>query len=91
MWGVQLGIPGILLLFALMLSVLRDTMKMEKPHARAAQSTLLALAIACLFNSSIYDAQIGDFFCILIGLLLALGLNKNASQDTTTQQHEQAT
>ena len=91
LWGVQLGVPGILLLFALMLSVLRDTRKMEKIHARATQSTLLALAIACLFNSSIYDAQIGDFFCVLIGLLLALGLSKTASHDTTTRQHEQAT
>ena len=91
LWGVQLGIPGILLLFALMLSVLRDTTKMEKPYARAVQSTVLALAIACLFNSSIYDAQIGDFFCILIGLLLALGLGKTASPATTMHQHEQAT
>ncbi|MEO5658879.1 MAG: O-antigen ligase family protein [Polaromonas sp.] len=91
LWGVQLGIPGILLFFMLMLSVLQDTMKMDKPHARATQSTLLALAIACLFNSSIYDAQIGDFFCILIGLLLALGLSKSASQDASTRQPGQAT
>ncbi|MEO7160050.1 MAG: O-antigen ligase family protein [Polaromonas sp.] len=91
LWGVQLGIPGILLFFALLLSVLRDTLKMERPHARAAQSTLLALAIACLFNSSLYDALIGDFFCILIGLLLALGLSKSTNQATTKHQHEQAT
>lgn len=90
LWGVQLGMPGILLLIALMLSVLRDTMKMEKNHARAAQSTLLALAIACLFNSSIYDAQIGDFFCILIGLLLALGLSKPPIHDVTMHLHEYA-
>lgn len=89
LWGVQLGIPGILMIGALMLSVLLDTMRMEKPYARAAQSALLALAIACLFNSSIYDAQIGDFFCVLIGLLLALGLSKNASPTISTSQHEQ--
>lgn len=91
MWGVQLGIPGILLLLALMLSILRDTMKMEENHARAAQSTLLALAIACLFNSSIYDAQIGDFFCIVIGLLLALGFSKPLIHDATMHPHEPAT
>ncbi len=73
LWGVQLGIPGILLFAALLFSMWRDTLKMATPYARAAQSTLLALAVACLFNSSVYDAQIGDFFCILIGLLLALG------------------
>lgn len=91
MWGVQLGVPGILLLIALMLSVLRDTMKMGENHARATQSTLLALAIACLFNSSIYDAQIGDFFCILIGLLLALGLSQTPTDDATLHLHEHAT
>ncbi len=73
LWGVQLGIPGILLFTALLFSMWRDTLKMATPYARATQSTLLALAVACLFNSSLYDAQIGDFFCVLIGLLLALG------------------
>jgi O-antigen ligase len=76
LWGVQLGIPGLLLIAAFMLSVLRDTLKMEAPYARAAQSALLALAVACLFNSTLYDGLIGDFFCVLIGLLLALGLSK---------------
>jgi O-antigen ligase len=78
LWGVQLGIPGLLLIAAFMLSVLRDTLKMETPYARAAQSTLVALAVACLFNSTLYDGLIGDFFCVLIGLLLALGLSKPA-------------
>jgi O-antigen ligase len=77
-WGVQLGVPGLLLFAALLLSVLRDTMKMETPYARAAQSALLSLAICCLFNASLYDGLIGDFFCVLIGLLLALGLSKPA-------------
>ncbi len=78
LWGVQLGVPGLLLIAAFMLSVLRDTLKMETPYARAAQSALLALAVACLFNSTLYDGLIGDFFCVLIGLLLALGLSKPA-------------
>lgn len=77
-WGVQLGIPGLLLFAGFLLSVLRDTMKMEAPYARAAQSALLALAVCCLFNASLYDGLIGDFFCVLIGLLLALGLSKPA-------------
>lgn len=80
LWGVQLGIPGVLLLLAFMLSVLRDSMKMEQACARATQSTLAALAVTCLFNASIYDAQIGDFFCVLLGLLLALGLSESSHQ-----------
>ncbi|MCZ8256395.1 MAG: O-antigen ligase family protein, partial [Polaromonas sp.] len=67
LWGVQLGIPGMLLFAAFMLSVLRDSLKMEAPYARATQSALLALAVACLFNSTLYDGLIGDFFCVLIG------------------------
>jgi O-antigen ligase len=82
LWGVQLGVPGILLLLALMVSILKDSLAMDTPTARATQSALLALAMACLFNSSLYDAQIGDFFCVVLGLLLALGLHpKNTSQD----------
>lgn len=88
LWGVQLGIPGILMLCALLLSVLKDSKRMEQPYARATQSALLALAIACLFNSSIYDALIGDFFCVLLGLLLALGLSKAESKTPVTLQSE---
>jgi O-antigen ligase len=91
LWGVQLGIPGIIILFSLMFAVLRDTLKMDKPYARATQSALLALAIACLFNSSIYDALIGDFFCVVIGMLLALGLHKNEGLTIAPPQQVPAT
>jgi O-antigen ligase len=90
LWGVELGIPGILMLLGLLLCVWRDTLQMGNPYARAAQSALLALAIACLFNSSIYDAQIGDFFCVLLGLLLALGLAKKTDR-AIAPQHKQVT
>ena len=83
LWGVQLGIPGILLFIGFMLSIWRDTLRMEKLYKRSAQSVLGALAVACLFNSSIYDALIGDFFCVSLGLLLALGLTSNKSTGMT--------
>ena len=88
LWGVQLGVPGIFLLLALMISIMKDTLSMETQAARATQSALLALAIACLFNSSLYDAQIGDFFCVVLGLLLALGLHPQnpTSQRVTLQE-----
>ena len=63
---------------------------MEEPVARATQSTLLALTIVCFFNASIYDAQIGDFFCILIGLLLAFGLNNTLDSNVRPLKHDQA-
>lgn len=79
MWGVQLGIPGIVLFIGLLASLWVDTLPMDKIYARSTQSVIAALAVACLFNSSIYDAQIGDFFCIALGLLLALGLQQHKS------------
>ena len=83
LWGVQLGVPGILLLLALMISIMKDTLSMDTQTARAAQSALLALAVACLFNSSLYDAQIGDYFCVVLGLLLALGLHPQNPMQTS--------
>lgn len=82
MWGVQLGVPGILLFCALLIAVWRDSLAMETNHARATQSALLALAIACAFNASIYDALIGDFFCVLVGLLLASGAVHGANHQS---------
>ena len=78
LWGVQLGSIGFILIGGLFFSIFLDSRKMEKHYSNALQSTLVALAISCLFNSSIYDALIGDFFCVTIGILLALGLNKTS-------------
>ena len=77
LWGVQLGVPGILLFMGFLVSLLRDTFDAETATARAAQSVLAALAVSCLFNSSIYDALIGDFFCVALGLMLALASKKS--------------
>lgn len=71
LWGVQLGLPGIVLFCALLLAMAWDASRLEVPLARAAQSAAAGLAVAALFNSSLYDALIGDFFCITVGLLLA--------------------
>lgn len=88
MWGVQLGVPGIVIFLALLLSLYRDTLTMEKDVARAARSVVAALTVACLFNASVYDAQIGDFFCILLGLLLALGRRQTALTSVTLLHRE---
>ena len=74
MWGVQLGVFGVVLFLGFLLSVWRDTTRADTPVKRAAQSVLAALAVSCLFNSSVYDALIGDFFCVALGLMLALGI-----------------
>ena len=74
LWAVQLGVGGIVLLLAFLGAALFDLLKMATPVARAGQSVLAAWMVSCLFNSSIYDAYIGDFFCLSLGVLLVYGL-----------------
>ena len=74
LWGVELGIGGILLLLALMASIVRDSRRFETSVAQATFSVVAAMAVACLFNSTLYDSLIGDYFCIALGLLIALGV-----------------
>ncbi len=74
LWGVELGVGGLLLFFALMACMARDALRFPESLQRATLSVLAALAVACLFNSTLYDDWIGDFFCISLGLLLAAGV-----------------
>lgn len=73
LWGVELGILGTLLLISLIVSLIRDAMQFSTPIGRAMMSVVAAMAVACMFNSTLYDALIGDYFCITLGLLFALG------------------
>lgn len=74
LWGVELGIGGSVVLLALLISLFRDAQGFPTPLMRAMVSVVVAIALACLFNSAIYDDLMGDFFCILSGLLMALGI-----------------
>jgi len=73
LWGVQLGLGGIVMLLAFFGAAAFDFLKLDRHLARAGLSVLASLAIACCFNSSLYDAYIGDFFCLSLGVLLAYG------------------
>ncbi len=79
LWGVEAGVGGLLLFSWLMWSMFRDARHGEPRCARAAVSVLAALAVACMLNSTLFDAAIGDFFCVTIGLLLALGLRSTTT------------
>jgi len=73
LWGVELGVGGLLLLIAVMVCMARDALQFPTSIQRATLSVLAALAVACFFNSTLYDDWIGDFFCISLGLLMAMG------------------
>lgn len=87
LWGVELGVGGIFLLLLLHLALARDYAGFVEPVWRAGASVTLAMAIACLFNSSIYDGLIGDYFCIVLGLLLGLGLRLGNPHPVTQPLH----
>jgi O-antigen ligase len=74
LWGVQLGAGGIALLLAFFLSTARDASAFAPEVRRATWSMVAMFAVVCLFNAALFDAFIGDYFCVLIGLLLALGV-----------------
>ena len=82
LWGVEIGVVGVLLLFAAFLLLWADFNQMPPPIRRAGISTLAALFIACSFNSALYDGLIGDFFVTLLGLLLASGSLAKQAADT---------
>ncbi len=88
LWGVELGIGGTLLLLLLLAGIVRDTRQFKTSVARTTLCVVAALAVACMFNSTLYDGLIGDFFCIALGLLIALGLRSRpgtADQDMSAQ------
>ena len=74
LWGVHLGLGGIGLLLAFGFAVVRDAAPLRPDIRHATWSLLAILAVVCLFNSTLFDALIGDYFCVLLGLLLALGM-----------------
>lgn len=79
LWGVELGLGGTLLLLSLMACIVRDALRFKTSIARAIISVVAAMAVACMFNSTLYDALIGDFFCIALGLLIALGVRSKST------------
>ena len=85
LWGVEYGVGGTILLVAVFFSFVKDSLAFRKPVARATISVTVALSVACLFNSALYDGLVGDFFCVTLGLLMSYGLQTKL----TSQEHKQ--
>lgn len=88
LWAVELGVGGILLLVALVVGAGRDALRLDASVRRATLSVVAAMALACFFNSALFDDLLGDFFCVSLGLLLALGVR--TSQMTAAPHKPQA-
>ena len=90
LWGVELGVGGSLLLLTLFLALLVDARRFPAEVQRATYTTVAVTAVACLFNSSLFDALIGDYLCTAIGLLMALGVQSLAGSSSEITIHSKA-
>jgi O-antigen ligase len=80
--GVQLGLVGIFLLLAWQASFVWEARQFATAAQRAMLSLLAVFVVACCFNSAIYDAVVGDYFCTLLAVLWCLG--RHVPNDTVT-------
>ena len=86
LWGVELGVLGPILLIGLIVCIFRDIRHFATPVARSILSVLVAMTIACMLNSALYDGLIGDFFVVTLGLLMALGIRTREADLTRLSQ-----
>ncbi len=77
LWSVELGLIGLALLVGVLVSLCRDALQFPVPSRRALLSAVVAVVIACLFNSSLYDDLMGDYLVVTLGLLWALGVRQS--------------
>ena len=77
LWAVEGGLLGLALLCAVLAALWRYGSRLAASDGHALQAMVLALVISGLFNSMIYGIGMGDFFCIGLGLLAALGRRSN--------------
>lgn len=71
--SVQLGALGLALYIAWLISIAWHAKKFDISAQRATQCFLIVFVVASMFNSALYDGLVGDYFCSILGILLALG------------------
>lgn len=79
LWGVELGVIGLFLFMSVFACMARDALRFPRAVKRTTLAVVFAIAIACLFNSALYDDLMGDFLCVILGLLMALGTRSMAN------------
>jgi O-antigen ligase len=73
LWAVEGGLIGLSLLLGVIVSIYLWSRRLGPSDARSLQSALAALVVAGLTTSTIYGIGMGDYFCMLIGILLCAG------------------
>lgn len=72
LWAVEGGLIGLALLGASLVALASQARHLGAAEGRSLQALLLGLVVASLFTSSIYGIGMGDFFCVGLGLALAM-------------------
>lgn len=86
LWAVEGGILGMLLLCAVFVELALRSKALATNDARTLQSIVVALIISSMLNSTIFGIGIGDFFCIALGICLALvHANKQPSESNASE------
>lgn len=74
LWMVEAGLAGLLLLCGVFAAAVRDGLRAQAAAQRAVLSVVIAMLVSCIFNSALFDAQIGDYLCTALALALAFSL-----------------
>ncbi|KAB2891913.1 MAG: O-antigen ligase family protein [Desulfobulbaceae bacterium] len=69
--GVQLGLSGLALFVALLVSQWLSASRLKRHRRFVMQGIVLTMAAGCLMNSFLFDSHQGHFFAFLSALLLA--------------------
>jgi O-antigen ligase len=73
LWAVEGGLIGLSLLVGVFISIYMWSRTLSASDARSLQTALAALVVAGMTTSTIYGIGMGDYFCVLIGILLCTG------------------
>jgi len=76
--GVQLGLTGLALFVALLVSQWVSASPLNRHRRFVMQGIVLTMAAGCLMNSFLFDSHQGHFFAFLSGLLLATPLQEQS-------------
>ena len=71
LWWVEEGTVGFLLLFAVYASIFRDALKLQPRAKSALIGALNVLFFTSLMNCPLQGAGISEFFCLIVGALMA--------------------
>jgi O-antigen ligase len=79
LWAVEGGLLGLGLVIAVLISIFLYSSQLQTQDSHTLQAVLIALIISSFFNSMIFGIGMGDFFCVVIGILLSM---RKSTQDS---------